>query len=70
MFIDPNMLKQIGLAMAMVSQFVGTIVCMVWIGMWVDAKFQTAPYAMLGGGMVGISLATWLVVWKSQLHKN
>ena len=70
MFIDPKMVKQVGIAMAMVSQFVGTIAFMVWIGIWIDTKFDTAPYAMLGGGMMGIFLATVLIVWKNQNHNK
>lgn len=51
---DPKQLRQIMLAMAMGSQFVGASVAGVIIGWGIDRYLESTPIGSLIGGLVGV----------------
>lgn len=55
----PSQLKKLGVLGAMGFEFVGFIVGGALIGRWIDARFSTAPWGVIGMILLGMLAAFW-----------
>ena len=54
MKLDSDQLRQVVIAIAMGSQFIGASAAGVIIGWSIDQSLMTSPFGVLGGGALGI----------------
>ena len=67
MNIDSKMWKQLSVALAVGSQFLGSVVTGVLIGWVVDNHFSIAPIGLLVGSFLGLGVGVrWLIQYQKQ----
>lgn len=70
MKLDPDQLRQVVIAMAMGSQFIGASVAGTVIGWGIDQSFKSSPFGALIGGILGVvSGGIMLIRYQSRIHK-
>jgi ATP synthase protein I len=69
MKIDPKMMKQLGLAMVVGSQFLGSIISGVFVGWVFDHYGGTDPFGLLVGSFLGLGVGIrWLVQYQNKIQ--
>ena len=67
---DSKMWKQLGVAMAVGSQFIGSIVTGILIGWLIDDHFSIAPMGLLVGSFLGLGVGVrWLIQYQKQIQQ-
>jgi len=70
MNIDSKMWKQLSVALAVGSQFLGSIVTGVLIGWVIDNHFSIAPIGLLVGSFLGLGVGVrWLIQYQKQIQQ-
>ena len=70
MNIDSKMWKQLSVALAVGSQFLGSVVTGVLIGWVVDNHFSIAPIGLLVGSFLGLGVGVrWLIQYQKQIQQ-
>ena len=70
MNIDAKMWKQLSVALAVGSQFLGSIVTGVLIGWVIDNHFSIAPLGLLVGSFLGLGVGVrWLIQYQKQIQQ-
>ena len=70
MNIDSKMWKQLSVALAVGSQFFGSIVTGVLIGWVIDNHFSIAPIGLLMGSFLGLGVGVrWLIQYQKQIQQ-
>lgn len=45
-----------------VWQFIASVAVMTWLGYWADGRFDSKPWLLVAGSMLGFAAGTWSFV--------